>query len=458
MPRKWLLSTTDPGTALLVALFLAAGTTTCPDPILGQEGGLRERFRALFTFPSAGSSNCTGDVLFCLVSGTGTPDIPQQAFAQNASGVVDGLVDYLQGAIAQGIATVPAPSAGSGEAFRLSALGVPVRNEETSLGPILAERALTLGRGHFLIGANVTDLRFETLRGISLESLEFNVVQEDIPPAGLGDPSIERTYLFVKTHMAFQARVANLFLTAGVTDRFDVSVLVPVIQATVTGFSDAEIVASGGGDPAAGFSFGGPPEDPKLVERTEEVRAKATGLGDTSVQGKLRVTATDSRFGMAILTGVRVPTGREEDFMGSEGWSARGLGVFSTAPFGGFSPHLNIGGVFRSADGERSAIIGAIGFDHRTSNRLTLAGELLGQFPVGENPLIQSEATIFTGEKEVSVPSSNLPTLDDYQFDGAFGFKLGLGGFAIIGNAIVPLNDGGLRGEVLWTVGLQGGF
>jgi hypothetical protein len=33
-----------------------------------------------------------------------------------------------------------------------------------------------------------------------------------------------------------------------------------------------------------------------------------------------------------------------------------------------------------------------------------------------------------------------------------------MGNLAIIGNAIVPMNDGGLRSEVLWTVGLQGGF
>jgi hypothetical protein len=458
MARRWLPSTTPLRITLLGALFLVAGTTAHPIPVLGQENGLRSRFKGLFTFPSAGDSKCDDDVLFCLVSGAQSPDVAQRAFANNASDVVEELVSYLQGAIALGLSTVPAPSAGSGEAFRLSPLGVPVRNEETSLGPILAERSLTLGRGQFLIGANVTDLRFERLRGESLESLEFSVVQEDFPPAGLGDPSIERTYVLVKTRMAFEARMANLFMTAGVTDRLDVSVLVPVIQATMSGYSDAEIIAAGGGDPAAGFSFGGPPEDPKLVERSETVRAKATGLGDASVQGKLRLTDADSRFGMALLSGIRVPTGNEEDFMGSEGWSVQGLGVFSTTPFAGFSPHLNIGGVYRSAEGERSAVFGALGFDHRASTRLTIAGEILAQLPFGENPLVQSEATIDTGETLISVPSSNLPTLDDYQFDGAFGFKFGLGKFAVIGNAIVPLNDGGLRGDVLWTVGLQGGF
>lgn len=439
------------------AVFAVAGVALHPVPAWGQDGGLRDHFGDLFTF----GTGCGPDVLFCLRSGSGTPDFAQEAFSTNANATARELTLYLQGAIALGIATVPVPSAGSGEAFRLSALGVPVRNEETSLGPILAERALTLGKGNFLLGANVTNLRFETLRGVSLEDLRFNVVQRDLPPTGppLGDPSIERTYLAVSTHMAFEAQVANLFLTAGITDRFDVSVLVPVVRATLSGYSDAEIVIGEGEDPAAGFSFGGPTEDPKLQERAILPQEKATGLGDTSLRGKLRLTETDSRFGMALLSDVRIPTGKAEDFLGSDGWWVQGLGVISLAPAKGFSPHLNLGGVFRTADGERSSLLGTLGFDHRASGRLTLAGELMGQLPLGENPLVRDEVTIQDRQGAIqTVPTSNLPTVDDYLLDGALGFKFQLGPFALVGNALVPLNDGGLRSDVLWTVGLQGGF
>lgn len=464
MTRKWLLSKITLRTTLFGVLFLVAGTTLFPTPALGQ--GLKGHFTQLFKFGDFGIDGCNDEfdgqpLYFCLKSPSGELEFAQQAFSTNASATVGILTDYLQGAIVLGLRTVPAPSAGSGETFRLSALGVPVRNEETSLGPILAERALTLGRGNFLIGANVTDLRFESLRGIPLDGLQFNVVQRDLPPTGqsLGDPAIERTYVSIATHMAFQARVANFFLTAGISDRFDVGVLVPVVQVNLSGFSDAEIVVPEGEDPAAGFSFGGPTEDPKLRERAVLPLEKATGLGDTSVRGKLRLTERESRFGMALLADVRIPTGREEDFLGSGGWSARGLGVISTAPFAGFSPHLNLGGVFRSGDGERNAIIGALGFDQRASGWLTIAGEFLAQIPLGENPFLQEEWTISQGDGDtITVPSDNLPTLEDYQFDGALGFKLRLGRLAIIGNAIVPINDGGLRSEVLWTVGLQGGF
>ncbi len=440
-----------------MALFLAAVLLAGPLPAAGQDGSLRGRFGELFTF----GTGCGSEVLFCLKSGSGTPDFAQEAFSTNANATALELTRYLQGAIALGIATIPVPSAGSGETFRLSALGIPIRNEENSLGPILGERGLTLGRGHLLIGANLTDLRFEHLRGVSLEALRFNVVQRDLPPAGppLGDPAIERTYLSVSTRMSFQARVANLFLTAGISDRLDVSVLVPVVQASLSGFSDAEIVIGEGEDPAAGFSFGGPTEDPKLRERAVLPLQRATGLGDALVRGKLRLTGTERRMALAVLSDVRIPTGRDEDFLGSGGWWVQGLGVVSVAPMAGFSPHLNLGGVLRTAEGERNALLGSLGFDHRSSARLTLAGELLAEVPLGDNPLVRKEVTIQDAQGGLlEVPTSNLPTLNDNRLDGALGFKLRLWKVVLVGNALLPLNEGGLRSQVLWTLGLQGGF
>lgn len=445
---------------LVLTLGLLFGN---PAAALGQGGGLKDHFLGLFSF----GDGCGPGVLFCLRSGGGVDDFAQKAFSTEANATAGELTLFLEGAIALGIATVPAPSAGSGETFRLSALGIPVRNEEKSLGPILAERALTLGRGNLLVGANVTDLHFKRLRGISLQDLEFNVVQTDLPPHGppMGNPSIERTYLSVRTRMALDARVANLFVSFGITDRLDLSTMVPVVHATLSGYSVAEIMIGEGEDPAASFSFGGFSEDPRLREDTIVSPVRATGLGDISVRGKYRFSEIDSPWGLAVLADFRLPTGREEDFLGSSGLWAQGLGVVSRELGGGLTPHANLGFVLRGGKGQRDAMVMALGFDHRTSDRITFAAELLGQAPFGRSPLAQKETVIElrdptpdTPPPQIRVRSSNLPTLRDDQFDGAVGIKIRLGKLAAICNAIIPLNDGGLRSDVLWTIGLQGGF
>ncbi len=406
----------------LVAGTLTLGALICtPLTTLAQDGGLQSSFRDLFKF----GGGCGTEVLFCLKSGGDVSDFAQNAFSTTANATARDLTLFLQSAIA------------------------------------LAERALTLGRGNLLVGANVTDLHFENLRGISLEDLQVNVMQRDLPPAGppLGNPTIEQTYLAVTTRMALDARVANLFFSYGVTDRLDLSVLVPVVHLSLSGFSEAQIVIGEGQDPAAGFSFGGPAGDPRLRDFNEVAPATATGLGDISLRGKYRVSGTESRWGLAFLGGLRLPTGKEEDFLGSPGTWVQGIGILSLDAGAGFTPHINSGFVRRGGEGQRDAVTLALGFDHRTSNRITFAAEILGQVPLGSNQLVQEEVVIEDVEgNQKTILSSNLPTLRDNQFDGAVGVKLRLGSFALLGNAIIPLDEGGLRSEVLWTIGLQGGF
>jgi hypothetical protein len=97
--------------------------------------------------------------------------------------------------------------------------------------------------------------------------------------------------------------------------------------------------------------------------------------------------------------------------------------------------------------------------DHRTTQRLTLVGEVVGQLPLGTNPLVRHEVTIRDGQGHDSVvATSNLPELRDQQLDGTMGFKFRLGQLALVGSAMIPLNDGGLRSKLLWNIGIQGGF
>lgn len=422
------------------------------DAATGQTSGLRARFTELFRF---GGAECGAGVLFCLVNSSGAS--AAEAFSTNANATAAALTQYVRSAITQGIANAPIPSASSGTSFRLTAAGVPVRNEDESAGPIFGERGNTLGQGRWLLGINVTDLSLNRLRDTPIDDIRFNIAQRDLPPGGgvLGDPVIEQTYLAVQTRIGLQARVTNLFVTRGLRDWLDVGVTVPFVQAALSGYSDALVVPGRDADPAAGFSFGGPPEDPRLLARSVVARSTAFGLGDVSVRLKARLSDPDAPVALGILSDVRLPTGRTADFLGAGAAWVRTLGVVSWRARSGVVPHANFGYYHRSGEGVQSAALGTLGVDIRASDRFTVAAELMGQRVLGPNPLRSTTINIVGSEP---ILTSNIRTSRDDVYDAALGVKFTRGALTGLANGILPLNSGGLRGGLVWTAGLQVAF
>ena len=64
----------------------------------------------------------------------------------------------------------------------------------SSAGPIFGERVQTVGRGRFLVGVNVTGVRFTSVRGVPLNNIALVFTHENIcratgaPPTGRGVP------------------------------------------------------------------------------------------------------------------------------------------------------------------------------------------------------------------------------------------------------------------------------
>jgi hypothetical protein len=54
---------------------------------------------------------------------------------------------------------------------------------------------------------------------------------------------------------------------------------------------------------------------------------------------------------------------------------------------------------------------------------------------------------------------TNIPNMRDDIIDASIGLKFVTSpGLTIITNALIPLNDGGLRPDVAWTLGLEYNF
>ena len=370
------------------------------------------------------------------------------------------MLEFFGRTIAKNVSSFPIPTTVGSETY-VFVDGVPTRTSN-SFGPIVAERAQTLGRGRLSAGLTYSRLSFTELRGVDMRDLRFNFVHEnvDFPNCDAifggdctewGTPQFENDIIELALDLDVQADVWTMFASYGLTDWLDISVAVPVVTLEMFGESRASVAVSTGDDPT--HFFGGSPESPVLSASTS-VRETATGIGDVAARMKARLGGGDTwQFG--VLSEVRLPTGRSEDFLGSGEWNGRAQLVFS-GTLGDFAPHGSFGYEYRGSEFDENEFRSNLGFDQRVADWATLAIDVLGTFKTGDRALtLPRPVEIETPFRRV-VQLTNIPERRDDLIDGAIGFKIrARPGLFILTNALVPLNDGGLRAGVVPTVGIE---
>jgi hypothetical protein len=441
---------------LLVAALLIQLTA----PAL-QAQHLRDDLADLFIF-STGEDPLT-------LGGTSDPSNPDSIrihgnhFVPAAVASNGTLISFLTNSIGSSVGNIPLSTTSGGSTFSFQG-GVPVRTS-TSSGPIFGERAQTLGRGRILAGLTRTEVHFKALRGVDLDNIGFTFTHanSDFPGcdsiAGgdcslLGVPTLENETINLNLGLEVKLSVTAFLLTYGITDRIDVGVALPVVSTSLRGTSTAQINPFG--PPPAVHFFGGTPENPVLTA-SRSVDGSATGVGD--VDGRVKVNLRRGEpLSVAVLADVRFPTGSEENLLGSGAFAARGLAILS-AHFGNFSPHANVGYLYRGGDFETDAVLGTVGFDHLLAPWATLAIDMISQLQVGESPLVVPGPVEIQSPYRRTVIPTVIPDRRDDIVDGSFGLKLTAApGLTVVGNGEWPLNRGGLRPDVIWTVGLEYNF
>src|SRR5207237_9816305 len=103
-----------------------------------------------------------------------------------------------------------------------------------------------LGRGRFFVASNMSQMRFQRLRGSPVDDIEFNCTHEDTPPAGLGSPIFENDIVAVHVSLDVSLIVTSFVMSYGLVDGVDLSVDVPVVHTSVQGSSVANILPLGG--------------------------------------------------------------------------------------------------------------------------------------------------------------------------------------------------------------------
>jgi hypothetical protein len=443
--------TLDRSTRLAVAIIatLAVGW---PADLEAQT--MEEVLGALFTFSSgqeplflAGSADASSTQVH------GDHFIPAEAAANGA------LLGIFTSTIASNISNFPLSSTVSSQTFRFVG-GVPTPTS-SSFGPIFAERAQTMGSGRFDVGMNYTAINFGRLRGIPLDDVGLSFLHDNVDFEGcdeiqggdctqFGLPLAEHATIDLGLNLGIEAKIYAFNAVVGVLDWMDVAVSMPVVDLSIDGVSSAQI--SPASVTGVQHFFSGTPENPVLTASSAS-RGSTVGLGDVAVRTKLRLVDGD-QMDFGVLGEVRLPTGREEDFLGAGATSVRGMFIAS-GTFGGFSPHMNFGYLVRSEEVGPDVFQFAVGFDQRLSENVTFVVDALGDIQMEDSLEFPQSATL-TYPVTRTLDLTNVPNIRDDLISGAVGFKFRTSsGIIFWANALVALNDGGLRDPVVPSFGLQ---
>src|SRR5688572_8917647 len=405
-----------------------------------QAQSLSDRFTQLFTFGDCGVPLC----LSVNASVHGSHYNPAVTQGQL------NLLSFLTNSIGNSLGNIPFTGASSGVTFSFAG-GAPVRTSLSS-GPIFAERSQTLGRGRLLAGLNVSSFSMNNVRGVPLNDLEFNFTHQNIQDAAMGDPLFENDIIEVNTDLGLSLMVTSAYASFGLLDNLDIGILVPFVNASLDGLSRAAVIPWSQPTP---HLFGTQQNPSTTAEASSS--GSASGVGDIALRAKANLFQTAS-WGVAALLDARLPTGDEANFLGTGSSTIRAMGVVSSR-FGNLSAHANAGMAFRSGEHQNNSMLLTIGFDHLASSKVTIAGELVSGFEIGESNLVLPEPVVFTAPQVRTIDVTDIPSKSDNLLDASFGVKFVLPqDFRAVTNVLFPLSDGGLRPKFLWTLGFERTF
>jgi len=361
------------------------------------------------------------DALYCFIPLFGLRNFNNETGAELSFQTEGGLrINTLLGIETS---TLPLPSPAAGVAFVFNPkMGTFVASRE-SFGPILSDRAETLGNHLLHVAFTYQHFGFESLDGLPL-----NQLLQPKDPFGLLESMTLRVDQF------------TAFLTYGVTSRIDVSAAFPVRTVHIT---------------ANGAAFGG-----SAVPVPDSEAAGSSGISDITLRAKANLWKRESG-GLSIAADVRTPTGEPLKFLGSGAIGVKPLLIGSwgkTFHHLYIGPHVNVGYQWNGTSILGGALLGeegrlprvfsyAAGTELGVHKRATFTLDFTGQHLFSAD-----RSYVFSpGTSSVAITTNSI-TLDD----ASIGAKVNpFGTLLLTGNLGVRLDNGGLRARLIPLVGVS---
>lgn len=379
------------------------------------------------------------------------------ALGGTTSGIGSGALGAYQvaQAINIGIATqvsqLPLATASAGAVVVYHA-GVP--ETFNNLGPILTDRAQTVGRRRLYIGFAASQFVFTDVDGLSLKSLPFAFVATAYQPGTT--TVVSNTYTTEQTNLRFKIDQFLALGTFGITNRVDMSVIVPVeyvsLGATTQNSTSYTVNATN-------QLVLGPYSNPGSYSA-----GTASGVGDITVNGKGQIWAGE-RATVAVGLNLRVPNGDDRNLLGSGAWGMSPYIVYSY--LGKISPHAKFGYEWNTttelnnptgAAGGNKGLPGGMqydfGADWAMSRKVTLAGDVLGSQFLNTPQLI--EGTVTVSGVSTPLPASGSGITSYTINNGSAGIKWNpFRNLVLSANGLFQLRNTGLRSRPTPLIGIS---
>jgi len=354
------------------------------------------------------------------------------------------IAPILAGTVAS---TYPVASASSSVTYVYNPTLDTLEREAGVPGPILGERAETIGRRRFNLAVAYSYVRLTTINGDDLDSLvnrpRIRGRSIVFPLRGgitLRDGRFTNFLpVRVEADLDVQAHILAPSLTYGVTPDLDLNATLPLLHTSLDVTAHTQV-------PDPRFpQFALAPHDPNAQRGSRSLSDDASGAGDLLLRAKyvlLRGRYVDA----AAALGLSLPTGSQDDLQGSGTTRVQPGLVLSHIIADRFEPLLNVGLDCNADEVDRSIVRWAVGGTAKVWDPLTVA-------------------LVFLGRHELAVPGEKIPTPFFFQVERSDQYDASIGarwrvtdaGFVSV-NAIVPLNREGLRAEAIPTVEAEYAF
>jgi hypothetical protein len=371
------------------------------------------------------------------------PDFPHVPhFKTQSEAELMTLNDALRGQLGN----FPLPSPASGFTFQFDpALGTFTRSTE-SFGPIFADRAETVGRRKLSLGFSYSRFTYDTLDGKNLDNGELQLTFLHDRPTTVATEIFRDDTITAKIVADITTDLFVLSGTYGLLDNLDVSVAIPIVrnfmrvrgEATSNNQSFQKDPGQVGGIRVHVFEDGS-------TTRTVTHSDEATGLGDILLRTKYNFYH-QKPLALAAALDLRLPTGDEDDLLGTGATQISPFFIASAAVFG-FYPHVNVGFDLSSSSDLANEFFFRSGFDWPMIKQVTFAFDLLGRLAINND------------QPKAGRPPGSSETAGNFILDAAIGVKANpWRNVLLLVNGLVALNDTGLRDTITPLIGVEVSF